>query len=213
MVENSDARRRKACERARREREQRLNNALSEYERIRAAKRPGYNQTNKQKTGVSISDPEARVMKHSMAGCALSYNVQVSTDTASGIVVAIDTSQTAPDYEHLVPAAKQIEKRIGKMPKQMVVDAGYTSRENVLALHQYGVEMFGRSIETDGRVQQRFARCGVTHGFLPGALQFDVNTNIFVCPEGKVLTPRRPEERPGRTMVRRYQVVFSFLCK
>jgi hypothetical protein len=30
-----------------------------------------------------------------------------------------------------VPAVKQIEERLGKRPKQMMVDAGYTSRENV----------------------------------------------------------------------------------
>jgi transposase len=197
-----EPRRRRAQERARREREQRLAQALSEYENIRAVKRPGYNKTSKQQTGASISDPEARIMRHSAAPCALSYNVQVSTDTAAGIVVAINATQTAPDYEHLVPAVQQIEKRTGKRPKQMVVDAGYTSRENVIALDQCGVAMFGRSIETDGRVQQRFARCGVTNGFLPEAFRFDSTTNTFTCPEGKLLRPRRAEERPGRTMIR-----------
>jgi hypothetical protein len=86
-----------------------------------AAKRPGYNRTGKLQTGASISDPEARIMRHSAAPCALSYNVQVSTDAAAGIVVAIGASQTVPDYEHLVPAVKQIEKRLRQLPKQMVV--------------------------------------------------------------------------------------------
>jgi transposase len=197
-----EPRRRGAQQRARREREQKLTQALSEYERIRGAKRPGYNRTSKQQTGASVSDPEARIMRHSSAPCALSYNVQVSTDTACGIVVAIDATQTAPDYEHLVPAVQQIEKRTGKRPKQIIVDAGYTSRENVIALDQCGVAMFGRSIETDGRVQQRFARCGVTNAFLPEAFRFDAATNTFTCPEGKLLKPRRHEERPGRTMMR-----------
>lgn len=201
-AELSEPRRIKAGERARREREQRLAHALSEYEKIERAKRPGYNRTSKQRTGASISDPEARIMRHSSAPCALSYNVQVSTDAAAGIVIGIDASQTVPDYEHLVPAVKQIEERLGKRPQQMVVDAGYTSRENVLALHQCGVTMFGRSVQADGRVRQRFARCGVTDGFLPEAFRFDSNTNTFVCPEGKVLRPRVPTERPGRTMIR-----------
>lgn len=197
-----DARRRKAQERARREREHRLTHALSEYETVRDGKRPAYNRTSKQQTGASISDPEARIMKHSAAPCALSYNVQVSTDAAASIVVAIDASQTVPDYEHLVPAIEQIEKRLRNLPKQMVVDGGYTSRENVLALHERGVTMFGRSLETDGRVQQRFERCGVKEGFLPAMFRFDASTNTFICPEGKVLRARCPEERPGRTMLR-----------
>src|SRR2546430_13220757 len=99
-----EPRQRKAQERARRERTQRLTHALSEYEKICSAKRPGYNRASKQQTGGSISDPEARIMRHSAAPCALSYNVQVSTDAAAGIVIAIDASQKAPDYEHLVPA-------------------------------------------------------------------------------------------------------------
>jgi len=184
-AELSEPRRLKASERARREREQRLTHALSEYEKIEHAKRPGYNRTSKQQTGASISDPEARIMRHSSAPCALSYNVQVSTDAAAGIVIGIDASQTVPDYEHLVPAVNQIEERLGKRPKQMVVDAGYTSRENVLALHQCGVTMFGRSVQPDGRVRQRFARCGVTDGFLPEHFRFDSITNTFVCPEEK----------------------------
>jgi transposase len=197
-----EPRHRKAQERARREHTQRLTHALSEYEKICSAKRPGYNRASKQQTGASISDPEARIMRHSAAPCALSYNVQVSTDAAAGIVIAIDASQKAPDYEHLVPALKQIEERMGKRPKQVVVDAGYTSRENVLALDQCGVAMFGRSIETDGRVQQRFARCGVTNAFLPEAFRFDATGNTFTCPEGKLLKPQRAEERSGRTMIR-----------
>jgi hypothetical protein len=120
-------------------------------------------------------------MWHSAAPCALSYNVQVSTDAAAGIVIAIDASQTVPDYEHLVPAMRQIETRIPKLPEQVVVDAGYTSRENVLALHECGVRMFGRSMETDGRVKQRFARCGVKEGFLPEMFRFDASTiRLFV---------------------------------
>jgi hypothetical protein len=44
----------------------------------------------------------------------LSYNVQASTNTAAGIVIAIEATQTAPDYAHLVPAVQQIEKRTGR---------------------------------------------------------------------------------------------------
>jgi Transposase DDE domain len=57
-------------------------------------------------------------------------------------------------------------------------------------------------METDGRVQQRFERCGVKEGFLPEMFRFDADTNTFVCPEGKVLKARCPTERPGRTMIR-----------
>jgi hypothetical protein len=48
-AELSERRRLKAGERARRERERKLAHALSEYEKIQRAKRPGYNRTSKQR--------------------------------------------------------------------------------------------------------------------------------------------------------------------
>jgi transposase len=53
----------KAVERARRERVGRLELALTEFERIKEAKRPGYKKASKQQTGTSITDPRARIMK------------------------------------------------------------------------------------------------------------------------------------------------------
>src|SRR5947209_16808354 len=102
-AELPEPRRAKARERARREREQRLAHALSEYEKIERAKRPGYNRTSKQQTGASISDPDARIMRHSSAPCALSYNVQVSTDAAAGIVIAIEFISGAAISGSVVP--------------------------------------------------------------------------------------------------------------
>ncbi len=112
------------------------------------------------------------------------------------------TRQTVPDYEHLVPALKQIEELLSKRPKQTLVDAGYTSRENVLALHHCGVTVFGRSVQADGRVRQRFARDGVTDGFCARGFSFRLpSSHTFLCPEGKVLRRRVPTELPGRTMI------------
>jgi len=48
--------------------------------------------------------------------------------------------------------------------------------------------MCGPSIDTDGRVQQRFARCGVTQGFLPQAFRL-----CNAASSGK-FTPTWPED-------------------
>jgi hypothetical protein len=88
----------------------------------------------------------------------------------------------------------------------VLVDAGYTSRENVLALHARGVAVVGPWVETDGRVQPRFARAGVSEGFLPERFRYDRETDSFICPEGKRLKLTRPwgQTPPGRVM-RRYR--------
>jgi hypothetical protein len=111
-----------------------------------------------------------------------------------------------PYWGYLAPAIEQIEERLGQTPNQLVVDAGYTSRENILAAHEKDVELIGPWVETDGRVQQRFARVGVTDAFLPDKFQYDPASDTYTCPEGKHLTARDGHDRPGRRLVR-YQAV------
>jgi hypothetical protein len=132
-----------ARERARRERLERLEQALANVQQISQAKRPGYARARQRQIGASSTDPEARIMRHGDGHYALSYNVQISTDAAHGIAVGLDVGQTAPDYEYLAPAVDQIEERLGQTPDQMVVDAGYTSRENILMAHEKDVELIG----------------------------------------------------------------------
>lgn len=188
-----------ARERAGRERVERLEQALLHAQQISAAKRPGYAHTRQRQTGVSSTDPEARITRHGDDHYALSYNVQISTDAAHGIAVGVDIGQAAP----LAPAIEQIGKRLGQSPDQMAVDAGYTSRENILAAHEKEVELVGPWTGSDGRVKQRFARVGVTDAFLPDKFQYDTASDSYVCPEGKHLTARYGHAaRPGRKMVR-----------
>jgi hypothetical protein len=59
---------------------------------------------------VSITDPEARIMKQPDGGLALSYNAQLSTDASHGLIVGVRVTQAASDWE------------------QIVADAGYTTR-------------------------------------------------------------------------------------
>jgi transposase len=194
----------RAGERARRERVGRLEQALSEFERIKGAKRPGYKRASKQQTGTSITDPEARIMKQGVGQhYGLSYNVQLSTDAHVGVVVSAAVSQTAPDYEHLVPAVEQVVERLGARPKQMIVDAGYSSRQNIMELHARGVDMVGSWVESDGRVKQRFSRVGVSTAFLPSMFEYDPASDTYRCPMGKQLRRIAETQRPGRTM-RRY---------
>jgi transposase len=192
-----------ARERAGRERVERLEQALDHVRQISTAKRPGYARTRPRQTGASATDPEARIMRHGDGHYALSYNVQISTDAAHGIAVGLDIGQAAPDYEYLVPAMEQVAKRLGRSPDQVVVDAGYTSRENILATHEHGTELIGPWTGADGRVRQRFARIGVTDAFLPSKFQYDQTSDSYVCPEGKLLSARHGHAaRPGRKMVR-----------
>ena len=51
---------------------------------------------------MSTSDPQARVMKHPDEGFALSYNAQISTDAAHGLIVGVAVTQEANDMRTVI---------------------------------------------------------------------------------------------------------------
>src|SRR3990172_1837399 len=110
-----------ARRRVAREKQQRLESALEELARIHAIK--GESET-KPAVRVSQADPEARIMKQSDGGYAPSYNVQISTDTAAGVIVGMGVSQSGGDYEELIPAVERIEDNLGQVPAQGVAGGG-----------------------------------------------------------------------------------------
>src|SRR5688572_1973731 len=114
----------KAKQRAAREKQQRLELALQELEKVRAGKS---GEEEKGEARVSISDPEARIMKQGDGGFAPSYNVQISTDAAAGIIVGVGISQSASDCVELGGAVDRVEENTERTPDQMIVDGGYTT--------------------------------------------------------------------------------------
>src|SRR5215469_9569196 len=84
----------KARQRAARQRQERLEEALREFDKL------GEEDRDKEKRRVSTTDPQARVMKQPDGGFAPSYNVQIDTDAASG-VVAVGVVPAGNDFEQL----------------------------------------------------------------------------------------------------------------
>jgi transposase len=186
------ARQRAAQERAVRERQQRLEQALAEIQKVRQAKR-----SDKEQARASQSDPQARIMKQSDGGYAPSYNVQMSTDAAHKIIVGTGVTQSGSDYGQLIGAVAQVEANLGKKPAQVVVDGGFTSRENIVAMAEQGVDMIGSlpaaNPSSAGQQQQR----GVSEKFHLDKFSYDAQQNIYLCPAGASLTARGREFCPG----------------
>lgn len=187
---------RAARQRAAREKQQRLELALRELEKIRASKSGA---EAKAEARASRSDPEARVMKQSDGGWAPSYNVQLSTDAAAGIIVGVGVSQSGSDYEQLVPAVERVEDSFGQMPAQVVADGGFTSRPNIMDLDQRGVDFIGSMGDGVAQSAGQLDRRGVDPAFRPEAFSYDAASNTYHCPGGQTLKSAGKEERPGRT--------------
>ena len=189
----------KARERAIREKQQGLEKALEELGKIRASKKM---KGEGQEIRVSLSDPEARIMKQSDGGYAPSYNVQISTDAKEKVIMGVGVSQSGSDYGELVAAVDRVESRAGQKPEQVVVDGGFISRDNILAMGERGVDLIGSMGEGVAQSAGQMKRRGVDASFYPEAFHYDAVSDTYCCPAGKTLRFEGQERRPGRTNYR-----------
>jgi transposase len=186
------ARKRAAQQRAVRERQQRLEQALEEVQKVRAAKR-----ADKEQARASQSDPQARIMKQSDGGYAPSYNVQLSTEASNRIIVGAGVSQSGSDYGQLIGAVAQVAANLGQKPAQVVVDGGFTSRENILAMAEQGVDFIGSLPAANPSSANQQRQRGVTEQFSLDKFSYDARQDTYRCPAGESLRHKGREFSPG----------------
>ena len=186
----------KARQRAAREKGERLEKALEELEKVQALKS---SQEEKKEARASMSDPEARVMKQSDGGFAPSYNVQITTDGKEKVIVGIGVSQSGSDYGELVSGVDRVEATVGQEPGQVVVDGGFTSRENIIAMSERGIDLIGSMGTGISQSAGQLKRRGVDPSFYPEVFRYDAAGNTYICPAGKILRADGEEKRPGQT--------------
>lgn len=185
----------KARQRAVREKQERLELALAELEKIRTCKKGA---EAKQEARVSMSDPEARIMKQSEGGYAPNYNVQISTDAKAGIIVGLGVVQSASDQGELPEAIERIEENMNDLPKQMVVDGGYSTGETIIYVGEKGIDLIGVFPEESEITAGRFEQRGIASEYRPEAFLYDGTANCYTCPAGKTLKYTGKQERGGR---------------
>lgn len=199
--EETNPKAKQARARARRERQQRLESALEELQKLPASK---LREKAKTQARVSVSDPQARVMKQSDGGLRLSYNAQISTDAAHGLIVGAAITQDANDSAQLLPAVDRLEQRLGKKPRQMVADGGYTTRENI-------EKIAGREVDFLGSLEKTESGVTAPQRLAPSVFIYQPESHRYLCPEGKWLRPQgRHHNKKKRGLVAyRYEAKFS----
>jgi transposase len=183
----------KARQRAVKEKKQRLELALKELEKLRSEKAP----EDREDARVSTSDPEARKMKHSDGGYAPSYNVQLSTDAAHGIIVGVGVTQDRHDSDQLIPAIEEIQRNMEQLPGQLVTDGGYIKNTNIDAVSDKGIELIGPTPQD--QTTSSCERRGVGTEFYPDAFHYESTTDTYTCPTGHTLQLKQSRHRSGRT--------------
>jgi transposase len=202
--EESSQRVAKARQRALRERRERLGEALKALEQIEASR----SKTSEKKVRASSTDPEARIMLQGNGAYGPAYNVQISTDAQSKMIVGVGVTQASADASELEPAVDRVETNLGQRPRQVVVDGGFTNQATMEAMTEKQVDMIGSLPERSGVALNRLEQRGVSLDFYPQAFEYDRSADSYRCPAGKVLA-YETQERQGATLRHRYRAKVS----
>ncbi|HTD27734.1 MAG TPA: IS1182 family transposase, partial [Candidatus Elarobacter sp.] len=133
------ARQQAAAARAAREREKRVTRALAELPAARDAKRED---AAKAKARVSMTDPDARVMKMADGGYRPAYNVQLATAVEGRVIVGVQVTNAGTDLAQLTPMRAAVEQRTGQQPREYLVDGGFVQLESIAAAAADGVTVY-----------------------------------------------------------------------
>jgi transposase len=135
-----EARRKAAAERAARERQERLAEALRQHEKL-SQQRERRKKGDAETTRVSTTDPDARKMKMANGGYDPAFNVQFATDAEARVIVGVDVTNGGTDGGELPPMLDKVREQYGKTPKQALVDSAYATQESVTAAELGGTKV------------------------------------------------------------------------
>jgi len=152
-----------AQERAARERQSRIEEALRRMPEIKAAKERQGKTLAKDKRGkvteprVSTTDPEARVMKMPDGGFRPAYNLELATDVDSQVIVGVAVVTEGSDGGEALPMVEQINERTDRSPKAYLMDGGFATRDDITTLERLGITVYAPTrsprTQTSGRTQ------------------------------------------------------------
>lgn len=182
--QGTNRRREAARQRAAHERQQRMKAAAEELRKVQQRQSRA---SDKAQARVSLTEPEARVMKHGDCAMAPSYNVQLSTDAAHKIIVGVQVTQCASDGGSLLPAIDGMHKSFGRPPKRVVADGGYTNYVAITGMQTRGVDFYGSPSSSEARQAGAMKAAGIDPAFGPAAFKHDLEQRTLQCPAGKML--------------------------
>ena len=182
-----------ARQRAARQKEEKLQEALQEIEPLRAARKDN----NSKQPQASTTDPKARFMWTSDNGVAPVYNVQITADAAQGLIADVEVVNDPRDSEQIVAAMDRLEQRHRDYPREALADGGYTNLASVLEMDERGTGYYaswtGRTPQPAGRATRRHED-GWADKFV-----FDQAADVMICPQSKRLRLKQTQRPKGRT--------------
>ncbi len=121
-----------AEERARRVKQAQQKLAELEQEKAERAKTHPTEEAKKGEPKVSVSDPEARLMRLPDGAAAPAWNVQVAT--ANGFIVEIDPTDRRQDSGAAPGLVEKVAERCGRAPQRLLADTTAMTRDDIVKL-------------------------------------------------------------------------------
>ena len=138
---------------------------------------------------VSLSDPDARSMRHRGSGI-VGYNVQIAVDAEHHLIVAHEVTTSGSDRRQLMSMASKARLAVGSEEITVVADRGYYSGEQLLECADNDIITF---------VPKPLTSSGTKRGFfIKQDFVYDAGNDVYVCPAGQELTKgARRSDRQG----------------
>ena len=123
-------------------------------------------------------------------------------------MVGVELTNNASDAQQLEPTLADMERRLGRKPRQVLADAGYNSRANLTTMQKARIEYAtpARSPQQGSTAAARAA--GIAAGFEAKFFIYDEAGDTYACPANKTLAYRRASSKRGRRY-RQYQAQSS----
>ena len=136
---------------------------------------------------MSQSDPDAACVRKGGAESRPRYHHHRAVDDYRGVITAVETTPgSIAENKKLLDLINQHEKNTRCQVQTVVADHKYGTHENYVACQERGIETHM------GEVTRHTANTGRKEGiFGDEVFRYDAAANIYRCPAGQILKPRR----------------------
>jgi len=109
------------------------------------------------------------------------YNVQIGTENQ--FILGYSIHQKPTDTTTLIPHLEKLKIKYGKLPENIIADAGYGSEENYTYLKNEKLGVYVKYNYFHMEAKRKFRK----NSFLRDNLAYDKKTDSFTCPVGQKL--------------------------
>jgi transposase len=102
-------------------------------EKSERAKRYKKAEAKKGEARVSLTDPEARMMRFADGAVRAGYNVQLAVAPGSGIILAAKATDRRNDAGLAGDMLEQVKQRLGVVPQRVLADTHYATKKDIVA--------------------------------------------------------------------------------